>query len=422
MAVSSGFARDAADPASSAALAGLRVLDLSGPMGNYCGKLLADMGADVVLVEPPAGTHLRHEPPFISDVPGIERSLSFAYHNTSKRGITLNLETARGQELLLQLAAAADVLIETEKPGVMEQRGLGYGTLARLRPGVVMTRITAFGQTGPYAQYEGEDLIGLALSGFLNLAGYPDVAPSRVYGNQAFLCAAMYGAVATLLAVLDAEACGEGQEVDVSMQECVVLALENSVQFYDLEGSVRQRYAGEQRFAGTGVFECADGYVYLMAGGVGENKFWGKTLDWLSAEGVQGVERLHGPQWLEHEWLKTAEAKRIFDEVFTTWAKTRSKSALYHGGQARHIPIAPINSPSDLLANEQLRHRGHFVQVTHMLHEQPLTMPGAPYRLSATPWRIQRRAPTLGEHNAEIYGELGLGVQDLEPLFAAGVI
>jgi len=406
---------------SPAALEGLRVLDLSGPMGNYCGKLFSDMGADVILVEPPSGTRLRSEPPFLDGLPGPERSLSFAYHNTSKRGITLNLDSASGQNLFRKLAQTADVIIETEKPGVMRRRGLDFDALAKLKPGLVFTSITPFGQSGPYAQYETEDLIALALGGFLYLAGYPDAAPTRAYGDQAYLCANMYGAVATMLAVLESEASGIGQHVDLSMQECVVLAMENAMQIYDLESVVRKRYAGIQRYAGTGVFECKDGYVYMMAGGIGANMFWKRSVQWLTDEGMPGVERLQGEEWTL-DYLKTDEAKQIFAEVFTPWVRTRTKAYLYHEGQKRRTPVAPINSPADILDNRQLRYREYFVEVMHPLRGKPLMMPGAPYKLSETPWRIQRPAPRLGEHNAEVWGEAGVDRPALELLYAAGVV
>jgi benzylsuccinate CoA-transferase BbsE subunit len=404
------------------ALEGLRVLDLSGPMGNYCGKMFAELGADVILVEPPSGTRLRFEPPFIDDVAGIERSLYFSYHNTSKRGITLDLSKAAGQDLFRKLAANTDLIIETEKPGVMRSRGLSYDALAKLRPSIVMASITAFGQTGPYADYEAEDLTALALGGLLYLGGYPDAPPTRVYGNQAHLCASIYGAVGAMLAVLEAETTNAGQQVDISMQECVVLALENAVQFYDLEGTVRKRYAGEHRFAGTGVFECQDGYIYLMAGGIGANMFWGRSVDWLNDEGIAGAERLRGHEWTQLDYLKSDEAKRVFCELFLPWSKTKTKAYIYHEGQRRHIPIAAINSPKDLLENRQLLHRKHFIEVMHHLRQQSMLMPGAPYKLSETPWRLQRPAPRLGEHNAEVFADIGVDHKELERLSAAGVV
>ncbi|HEY0297031.1 MAG TPA: CoA transferase [Bordetella sp.] len=404
------------------ALEGVRVLDLSGPLGNYCGKLFAEMGADVILVEPTGGTRARFEPPFLDASPGLERSLSFAYYNTSKRGVTLDLDCTSGQGLLRRLAARADIVIETEKPGKMRERGLAYDDLIRVNPSLVYTSITPFGQSGPYAQYAAEDINGLAMGGLLYLGGYADTPPMRMHGNQGILCANMYASVATMLALLHQEKSGQGQQVDVSMQECIVMALENSVQFFDLEQTVRKRHAGEQRFAGTGVFACQDGDIYLMAGGIGANKFWDRTIDWFAEEKMAGVERLRQEEWARIEYLRSDEAKHIFAELFIPWARQRSKDYLYREGQRRRIPIATISETSDLLGSPQLAFREYFTKVAHPLREEPLLMPGAPYKLSETPWRIQRPAPMLGEHNAEIYSEIGVDSSELEQLFAAGVI
>lgn len=404
------------------ALAGLRVLEIASALTRYCGKMFADMGADVVLVEPPGGSSLRHGPPFVADAPGTDASLAFAYYHTSKRGITLDLDHEEGRVLFRKLAAHADLVLEADKPGAMSRRGLGYDDLAALNRRLVMTSITPFGQTGPYADFEGEDLTALAMGGLLYLGGYPDAAPTRVYGEQAFASAAMYGAVAAMLALTDAEVTGEGQHVDVSMQECMVMTMETAVQFYDLEGTVRKRYAGEQRFAGTGVFACKDGYIYMMAAGIGANKFWGLSLQWLTDEKVPGVERLKGEKWSRIEYSRSDEAKHIFAEVFGPWAKTKTKAELYREGQRRHIPLAPINTPADILENSQLAYRRYFVRVPHPSCKEPMLMPGAPYRLLHTPWRIRRPAPRLGEHNAEVFGALGIGGPELARLATTGVI
>jgi benzylsuccinate CoA-transferase BbsE subunit len=412
----------AASPAAPCALEGLRVLEIASPLTAYCGKMFAELGADVVLIEPPGGCRLRRERPFIDDNPGVEASLAFAYHNTSKRGITLDLARGEGCELFRGLAATADLVLEAEKPGVMAERGAGYDALARANPKLVVTSITAFGQTGPYARFEGEDLVGAAMGGLLYLAGYPDAAPIRAYGEQALLGASMYAAVASMLALTDAEATGEGQQVDVSMQECMVMAMENAAQFFDLEGTVRRRQAGHQRWAGTGVFECRDGYIYMMAGGIGANKFWSHSLQWLLDEQVPGAERLKGERWNDIDYLLTEEAKRIFAEVFAPWAKTRTKAELYHEGQRRHIPLAPINTPADIMESDQLAHRKYFVRVPHRERAEPLLMPGAPYQLSRTPWRVARPAPRLGEHTTEVLAAAGVARGELERLAGAGVI
>jgi benzylsuccinate CoA-transferase BbsE subunit len=260
------------------------------------------------------------------------------------------------------------------------------------------------------------------MGGFMYLSGYPDASPLRAYGNQGYLAAGTYGAVASMLAITTAETEGVGDHLDVSMQECVVMAMETAVQVFDLEHTVRKRVGARQRYAGTGIFECADGYVYMMAAGIGANKFWGYSLGWLKEEKVAGVERLQGDEWKEFEYIQTEDAKRIFAEVFAPWAKTKTKAYLYNEGQKRHIPLAAVNTPQDILKNPQLEYRGYFVDVDHPETERKLRMPGAPYKLSRTPWRMQRRAPLLGEHNAEVYGALGRDDEALQRLYSAGVI
>lgn len=409
-------------PATPAALAGLRVLDLSGPMGNYAGKLFGDLGADVVLVEPPGGTALRREPPFIDGVAGVERSLNFAYQNGSKRGICIDLDAASGQHLLRELAAGADLVIESAPPGWMAARGLGHDALAARRPSIVTTSITPFGQTGPYAALQATDLVGLALGGLLYMGGYRDTAPTQAHGDQAFKCAAMYGAVAALLAVTHAELTGEGQQVDVSMQEAVTLALENAAQTFELEGVVRRRPLGDQRFAGYGLFECRDGHIFLGSRGIGNSPAWSRSLQWFRDEGMVGVDRLFGPEWSDPAYLKGDEAREVFGELFMNWSRRHTKAWLYEQGQKRLIPLAPVSTPADLLDNPQLRARGLFVPFVHPLLKQAATMPGAPYLLSATPWRAQGPAPALGQHTAEVLGEIGLDAADVARLFAAGVV
>jgi len=406
----------------SSALEGLRVLDLSGPAGNYTGKLFADMGADVILVEPVQGTDLRREPPFIDGRPGIERSLNFAYQNTSKRGIALDLDTASGQRILRDLAATSDLLIETAPPGWMAARGIGYEALSSANPRLVFASITPFGQTGPYANMQATDLVALAMGGLLWMGGYQGVAPTQAHGDQAYKAAAMYGAVAAMLGVHEAELTGEGQHVDISIQESVTLALENAAQTYDLEGVIRKRPLGDQRFAGYGLFPCQDGYVFLGSRGIGNSPAWSRSLQWFRDEGMEGVDRLFGPEWSDLTYLKSDQARDDFAELFIPWASTRSKVWLYDEGQKRGIPLAPVSTPADLLSNPQLRSRGHFVPFNHPLLDKAAEMPGAPYVLSETPWKISRPAPTFGQHTQEVLEQLGIGADEIARLYSAGVI
>ena len=406
-------------------LTGIRVLDLTQGSEQYCGKLFAQLGADVLLVEPPAGCTNRREGPFIDGRAHSEHSLSFAYFNQGKRGLALDLDQAQGQQIFRELARRADLVIESERPGLMHRRGIDHAALARLQAAIIVTSITAFGQEGPYAQYEGGDLVALAYGGLLSLGGYPGLAPTAPYGNQALLAAAQFAAVASMVAVWDVEGqAGEpqGQHIDVSVQESVAMALENAVQFVELENTVRQRNAGRQRQAGTGVFPCSDGMVYLMAGGIASNKFWNATTQWMIDVDAPGAARLREPQWDDVSHLATAEAKEVFSQVFEPYAAARSKAELYAEGQRRRIPICPVSTTADLMVNRQLAFRSFFEQTPHPCSGRTLTVPGAPYRLAASPWSLGRPAPRLGEHSAEVLSSLGHGAEAQAVLLRQGVV
>lgn len=419
----SGGERVSANPVG--ALDGIRVLDLTGGSEQYCGKLFAQLGADVLLIEPPAGSRQRREGPFLDDIPHHERSLPFAYINQGKRGICLELGHPDARPVIDALVADADLVLTTGTPARLRACGLDHASLSRTRPSIVTTNITPFGESGPYADYVGDDLVALAMGGLLYLGGYPDKAPVAAYGNQAVLASAQFAAVASMMALWDVEGQAEpatGQHVDVSMQESVTMALENSVQFVELEKTVRRRNAGQQRQAGTGVFRCADGMVYLMAGGIASNRFWSATADWMVDVGAPGAEQLRSDCWNDQKYLQSDEAKRIFAEVFLPYATRQTKAALYAEGQRRRIPICPISTPADLLENRQLAYRGFFQQATHPYSGRTLTMPGAPFGLGATPWQVGRPAPRLGEHTSEVLSAVGYDLKAQEVLLREGVI
>jgi benzylsuccinate CoA-transferase BbsE subunit len=387
----------AADPARGGALDGLRVVELAGRFGNYSGKLFRDLGAEVILVEPPGGAPGRSTAPLAQSGLGLR----FAYDNAGKRSVILDLSADAGRQAFRRLIATADLLLESEPPGALAALGLSFDELVQLRPSLVMTSITGFGQDGPRSAWQADDLIASATSGMMSLAGYRDSAPLIACGQQAELAAHCFAAVASLAAVFAAEASGEGERIDVSIQECMVMGLENAVQFVDLEGFVRGRHGGEQPRAGTGVFACLDGHVYLMSAGVGASRFWRHTLDWLASEGA-AVSALAGPQWEQDAFLATDEAKTIFADAFGTFAATRSKHALCTTGQAHRVPIAPVRTLAEVLADPQLAYRGFFRPLPAGLGIGDSAMPGAPYRLSATPWSAADRVLGRDEHGAAL--------------------
>lgn len=406
-----------------AALTGLRVLDLSSRYAHYCGKLFADMGADVVLVEPPgSGCALRAEAPFIGDMPDGESGIPFFYYNTCKRGITLDWHQPRGRDLFKRLVRECDLIIEDAPPGVLDKAGLGYTALAAIRPGIVVTSITPFGQTGPYANFAADDLTLLAMGGFLYMMGYPDAAPTQAHGNLAYAMGNMFAAVGAMMAVLGAQSGGAGQQVDISIQECVTMALENAAQFHDLEGRVRTRFAGSQRQAGTGIFECADGSVYIFAGGMAAIRFWGHLVQWMKDECVPSYEVLDRPEWSDMTFLNSDAAKDRFAQMFSAIARGKTKEALYREAQRRRVPLCPVSTMSDVAHNRQLAYRGFFTRVPHAPSGRDIVIPGAPFLLSGTPGRVSRPAPRLGEHNADVYAALGLGGAALAALRADGVV
>lgn len=390
-------------PSDTGPLAGLRVVEVSGLLGEYAGKLLADHGADVVLVEPPDGAPRRRLGPFIDGEPGPERSLSFAYYNTNKRSVTLDLATAQGRAHFRRLAHRSDVVLDgTGEPGHLAGHGLGSDVLARDNPKLVTTIVTPFGADGPLADYESTDLVLMAMGGLLSLGGYAAGSPVRAYGDQAWLAAGQFAAVGTMLAVLQADTTGQGQVVDVSAQEAVVMAHENAVQWYDLEHVVKRRNGGEARQAAVGVYPCQDGHVYLLAKGLGV--FWDELVSWLEGEGIDGASALREQRWKDDDFAASDAGKAEFEEIFGRLALHRTKAELYEAAKRVRIPLCPINTPADLVASPHLAARGYFVDVDHPASGRTLRMPGAPFTLTGSPVGVPRPAPRLGEHNAELLG------------------
>lgn len=402
------------------ALDGLRVLDLGGAMTNYASKLFAELGADVILVEPLAGNDLRRQPPYAGDVEDDENSLAFFYRNTSKRGIAVDLDDPEGAEVVRRLAMTADLLLEDAKPTTMAARGLSAETLIAQRESLVVTSVTPFGQDGPYADYGDTDLVMMAYGGLLWMGGYTDGPPVRAVGDQAYTAGNLFAAVASMTAITHAELTGHGQHVDVSVQESVTMGLENAAQFYDLEQHVRRRFGGEQRQAGFGVLPCADGSIFLIAAGIGGNRFWPNMIAWLKDAGIADAHLLEGEQWADRDYVASEEAKDLFWRIFTEFSMTRTMKDLYRESQVWRVPLGPMNKPSDLYANEQLAYRNYFVDVEAF--GRTVSIPGAPYVLTDTPWHLRGPAPRLGQHTEMVLTEGGFTADEIAVLRAGQVI
>ncbi|MBI4234499.1 MAG: CoA transferase [Chloroflexi bacterium] len=406
-----------------------RVLDLSDEKGFYCGKMLGDLGADVILAEPPGGHPARNIGPFYQGIPHPERSLLWWSLNTSKRGITLGLETADGRALLRRLVERVDVVVECFPPGHMARLGLGFDDLVKINPRVILTSITPFGQTGPYAHYKGADIVGLAMGGLMYIIGDPDRPPVRARASQAYFCASLVAALATLLALHNREANSEAQWVDVAVQQSVTWFTPPTFENWDLEGVIIKRVGPGRpvgRFARRVIFPCKDGHVAIM-GVLGRE--WPAFIGWMDSEGAAG--ELKDPKWaplaerVARRDIPQApnEETNYVHERIIPWLMTHTVQEIYEEGQRRNIAVFPVNTAKTLTENIQLQAREFWVPVEHPEVGRTITYPGAPYKYSATPWSIQRRAPLIGEHNLEVYeGELSLARSELTALKAAGAI
>jgi len=397
-----------------AALSDLRILDLTDLKGALCAKLFGDMGADVIKIEPPGGDAMRSIGPFLGNIPHRDRSLLYWFYNTSKRGVTLDLRRPEGQEIFKRLAAKADVVVESFAPGTLEGWGLGYDQLKRLNPKLVLTSITPFGQTGPYRDYASSDTIAEALGGMIYTNGFSDDAPLRALGLQAYHSASFFAAIGTMSALWARDTIGEGQWVDVSIQEATAAAVEHVAPFYHQGLGIQTRQGSLHWSRYFRVAKCKDGYI--MHCSLGD---WTSLVEWVKSD--DKAQDLSEPQWEDQVYRKD-NAVHMFD-VLDEWAKDYRVAELMEGAQLRRIPYATVRPPEALVEDPQLNARGFFSEVAHPELGRTMPYPGGPFFFTVTPWRIARRPPLLGEHNTEIYhGQLGIDAQRIAAWEKEGII
>ncbi len=398
-------------------LAGYRVLDLAGPLGVFCGKLMADMGADVIKVEPPGGDPMRGIGPFVRDQPGPERSLHWLHFNTNKRSITLDIGTDGGATLLRRLAGSADAVLETCQPGTLPDLGLGYADLAALNPGLIYVSITPFGQTGPYKDYKGSDLIGLAMGGYMYVTGWPHTPPTRLWGSQAYHTASNRAFVAFLIATFDRLSTGLGQHIDVSLQESVAATTEhvNASQLYSRVSAVRSGFRHSGLFVAT--WRCKDGYVSITTN---TRESWDELRSWMGEEGMAGDLM---QEKYDNRFFLRGEYSGHIEELVEKWTMHHTREEITERGQGHHHPWGPAARPSEVLGNPQLNARGFLIEWTDGDLDATFTYPGAPYSLSRSPWKLRSSAPRIGQHNTEVYQtELGLSSSEVEELANGGAL
>jgi crotonobetainyl-CoA:carnitine CoA-transferase CaiB-like acyl-CoA transferase len=394
------------------ALDDIRVLDISqGLAGPFCARLLGDFGADVVKVEPPGGECGRRMPPFFQDDPHPEKSLFFLLANLNKRGVTLDLERPEGAEIFRRLARAVDVIVESFPPGYLASLGLDHASLEGDNPGLVMTSITPFGQTGPYSHFKGEEIVEYAMSGIMSVSGTADREPLKHGGFPAQYEAGMNGTLATLFTLVMRDMTGSGQHVDVSIHEVVNSTMVINQPFYSWTGGVQGRRQPAGSLFGH-IMPCKDGYFVSQAGG---------GVTWEQLADFYGRDELKEPRFADVNRRVESVNGHALDELLLDATKDRTMAEMFKAASERRMLFGIVQTPADLAECPQLEARGYYEEVEHPVIGK-IKVPFRLWNMSESPARYLRPAPLLGQHDVEVYAPLGYGEDELTGLRARGVI
>ncbi len=378
------------------ALSDLRVIECGELVSaSYAAKLFADLGADVIKVEPPEGDAARRRGPFpkgAQDDP--EASGLFIYLNANKRGVTLDLEDAGDRDRLIDLAAGADVFIHNLPVKRARRLGLDYDSVGQRMPGTVYTWITPFGVRGPRAEWEAVEISVVAAGGWASItpgsSPYPDLPPLKAFGRQADFQAAAHAAVATFGALWARRRSGQGQFVEVSAQECIAAQLELALVNYTYTGAVASRL-GIRTGAPMEIMEAKDGLIFVMTP---EEHQWERFLQLMD-----------DPEWggweIFGDRLSRGQNSDALKPLVEGWLAEHTVKEVFDLAGEAHLPFAPVSTMGDLIRSPHLQARGFFVRFDQP-HVGEVTVPGAPYLIPDAPWELRRPAPLLGEHNAEV--------------------
>lgn len=403
------------------ALSNIKVLDFTQTIaGPYCTKLLADYGADVIKVERPGvGDGSRRLGPFPKDEPHPEKSGTFLHLNTNKRSVTLDLKTEQGRQIARELASQADAVVESFRPGTMDRFGLGYEALAESNPALTYTSISNFGQTGPYRDWRGSEIIFYGMGGELYSTGVAEKEPLKLGGTVGLYQSGVMAAFATLGSVMSSMADGVGQHVDISLMEVQAGSIDRRMSMllaYQYNGEITERTPlGEATGAGgypAGVYPCEDGFFQITGGG----KYFERVRNMLG-----NPDELEGDKWLTPDAQADEEMEGLFEAFFYPWLLDRTKYEAWSQAQASRVLCGPLNTMADLLKDEVFQGRGAFAEVDHPVAGS-FTYPGRPFMMNASPWSIRRPAPLLGQHTEAVLTELGMNSTEIELLRSEGVV
>lgn len=369
--------------------AGIRVLDMTHMLGSYAGRLFADMGAEVIRVEPPGGLPDRRRMK-----PGTLSEARFSFLNASKKSVEIDLDTAIGRGKFARIAREAQIVF-LERGGPLYD---SIGDILASIPSAVITVVSPYGMTGPAAGAPASDLTLQAAGGIAWMSGRIEDAPLSLPFDQATMVASIYAATVTAIALVDAEATGKGHLIDVSAQECIAHSLQNAIQVWDLEQRVSVRGGEGTRDATEDIFPCRDGFIFLAAPPALGGSFRA-LVGYMRDLGHRSAARLSEDCWQDREWRLTREARDAFRKILTDFTMGLDRETLTQEAIARRIVLGPVSRVSEIFDDEQLNHRGFFT--TMPVGGREIAFPGAPYRMTPPLWSVAP-APALGEHGAEI--------------------
>lgn len=386
---------------------GLRVVELADDIaGEFTGRMLAEMGADVIKIEPSHGSPTRAVGPFAGDVVDPERSLNFWLYNTQKRSIACDVTAPSGRATLFALLEQADFFVVTAQPGALRALELDLDRLSQRFPRLIVLSVTPFGLDGPWADFKSSDLVALAAGGPLSSCGYDDhtIPPIRPGGEQGYHTAASFALIGAMLALIERQNSGHGQVLEVSMHEALAVNIElaNPYWFYPRVNVHRQTCRHAQPTPTQPAhFQCMDGRYVYFALILSDLKAWDALVAWMQHKGVDAD--LADPAYRDVVYRQQRFA--YIQNIVECFFLIQSAEEAYHEGQARGLPIGVLNAPEDVFEDEHMRARGFFVDVDHD-ELGVFSYPGPLYSFSAFSGVDRVRAPHVGEHTDEVLAEL----------------